>query len=133
MKTKLLLIVMSFCCFITMNALSVTKHDNPQNYVSSDIPPNYTEIELFGDFVYNHGPNSVEAYYNQDMVVICFHQNFGNVSIVLMEESGSIVYDNTVNTAVMQTVYIPIMGENPGTFILILNNADKTASGGFTN
>ena len=128
---KLLLIILGIFSLLTLQAMPILHLDSPTQSVVYDRPPNYTEIELYGSFVYGHGPNSVEAYADGDFVYICFHQSFGYVNIMIMTESGGIIYDNTINTAVQSTCIIPISGFNTGTYTLILNDANDYAEGDF--
>ena len=131
MKLKLLtLIIFGFCSMVAMNAMSYSDYDIPEQIVISDIPPNMTSIDLHGDLDCNAGPNSVEAYYNQNLVVVSFHQNFGYVNILLIG-GGNTIYNGNVNTAVQQTVYIPIAGAPSGSYTLILNNANGGYEGDF--
>jgi len=97
---------------------------------STDPPAGSSVIVLYGELDYNAGPNSVEAYYNSNMVVVCFHQNFGCVNIILIGE-GNTIYNGNVNTAVQQTVYIPIAGAPSGSYTLILSNVTGMAEGDF--
>ena len=97
---------------------------------STDPPAGSSVIVLYGELDYNAGPNSVEAYYNSNMVVVCFHQNFGYVNILLIG-GGNTIYNGNVNTAVQQTVYIPIAGTPSGSYTLILNNANGGYEGDF--
>ena len=120
-----------FLSLITINAMSSSDNVIPEQIETSDVPPNMTEIELHGTLAYNPGPNSVEAYYNQNMVVVCFHQNFGYVNIVLIGEAGNNVYNQTINTVLQQTVYIPIAGASSGRYTLFLNNANGDVEGKF--
>ncbi|MCR5037051.1 MAG: DUF3244 domain-containing protein [Bacteroidales bacterium] len=123
MKLKLFtLIIFGFCNMVAMNAMSYSDNAIPKRIETSDVPPNMTEIELHGTLAYNPGPNTVEAYYNSNMVVVCFHQNFGYVNIILIG-GGNTIYNGNVNTALQQTVYIPIAGTPSGSYTLILNNA----------
>lgn len=115
-----------FVFFIMLGLLSLITVQK----LKSDVPPNMTEIELRGTLDYNPGPNSVEAYYNSNMVVVCFHQNFGFVNIVLIGE-GATIYNQTINTVVQQTVYIPIAGSPSGRYTLIINDANSFAEGDF--
>lgn len=131
MKLKLFtLIIFGFCSMVAMNAMSYSDYDIPEQIVISDIPPNMTSIDLHGDLDCNAGPNSVEAYYNQNLVVVSFHQNFGYVSVILIGDGGA-VYNQTINTSVQQTVYIPLAGALSGRYTLILNNANGYAEGDF--
>lgn len=131
MKLKLLtLIIFGFCSMVAMNAMSYSDYDIPEQIETFDIPPNMTEIALQGTLDYGANPNSVEAYYNSNMLVVCFHQNFGYVNIVLIGDGGAI-YNQTINTSVQQTVYIPLAGASSGRYTLILNNANGYAEGEF--
>ena len=108
-------------------------HESIPNPVENQTdPPQGTKIELHGLLDCGFGPDTVEAYYTQNMVVVCFHQNFGYVSILLIGGINTI-YEGTVNTAVQQTVYIPIAGAPSGTYTLILNNANGGFEGDFEN
>ena len=84
-----------------------------------------------GNLDYGASPKSVEAYYNSNMVVVCFHQNFGYVNILLVGETNNIVYNQTVNTALLHNVYIPIAVEPDGYYTLILTSVTGNAEGGF--
>lgn len=131
MKTKwLTLIVLSLISLVTMQAMTNAHHDAPEQIEISAIPPNMTEIDLHGDLDCSYGPDSVEAYYNSNMVVVCFHQNFGYVNIILIG-GGNTIYNGNVNTAVQQTVYIPIAGAPSGSYTLILNNTNGGCEGNF--
>ena len=88
-------------------------------------------IELRGDLDYGAGHNSVEAFASKNSVQVYFHQNFGNVNITIMSESGSVVYNNTVNTAVQKTFSIPLSNTSSGNYTLILDNANGYAEGEF--
>lgn len=97
----------------------------------TDPPSNNSVIVLRGNLNYSAGPNSVEAYYGSNCVVVYFHQNFGYVSVTLMGDTGGMVYSGTVNTAVQQTVNIPLAGTPSGNYTLILNNVTGMAEGEF--
>ena len=93
-------------------------------------PPSGAEIiELIGSLDTNHGVNGVEAYVYQNSVYVYFHQNFGNVSISLYNELGVMVYNDVVNTAVQQTVIIPIPGSLDFTYTLVLENNNGYVEG----
>ena len=62
--------------------------------------------------------------------MVSFHQNFGYVSVILIGDGGA-VYNQTINTSVQQTVYIPLAGALSGRYTLILNNANGYAEGDF--
>ena len=128
---KLLLIILGVFSLLSLQAMPILHLDQPTQSVVYDRPPNYTDIELNGSFVYNHGSNAVEAYADGDYVYIYFHQNFGYVNIMIMTELGGIIYDNTINTAVQSTCIIPMSGFITGKYTLILDNANGYAEGDF--
>lgn len=128
---SLVLIGLGLVSLITMHAMPIGHNDIPKQIEISDIPPNMTEIDIMGCLDFGSNPNSVEAYYNQNMVVVCFHQNFGYVHLILIGEMGNTVYNNTVNTAIQQTFYIPIAGVPDGRYTLILDSVNGHAEGDF--
>ncbi len=130
MKKKFIFIVLSVLSVMAMQAMPIVCEDLPEQIKKTVIPPNMTEIILQGTLDCIPGPNSVEAYYNSNMVVVCFHQNFGYVNILLIG-GGNTIYNGNVNTAVQQTVYIPIAGAPSGSYTLILNNANGGYEGDF--
>ena len=127
----ILILAMLFSA-ITIEVLALGHESIPNPIDNQTDPPQGTKIDLFGDLAYGYGPDIVEAYYTQNMVVVCFHQNLGYVSILLIGGVNTI-YESTVNTAVQQTVYIPITGTPSGTYTLILNNANGGFEGDFEN
>lgn len=96
---------------------------------TTDPPSGASEIRLIGTLDANQGPNGVEAYVYQNTVYVYFHQNFGNVSISLYNELGVTVYNDVVNTAVQQTVIIPIPGNLDFTYTLVLENNNGYVEG----
>ena len=113
-----------------MQALSNSSCDIPEQIEKSDIPPGMTEIDMEGTLIYyNPGQNSVEAFMCQSYVQVNFHQNFGYVNLTLMGETGHNVYCVNVNTALQQTVYIPIAIIPCGNYTLVLDNANGEARG----
>ena len=116
--------LLSLClvCFLCTSAIEAIE--------TATDPPHENPIELFGGLVNGFGPNSVEAYFNSNMVVVCFHQNFGCVNIILIG-GGNTIYNGNVNTAVQQTVYIPIAGAPSGSYTLILDNTNGGCVGNF--
>ena len=119
MNAKRLLLL--FLCIISLSGICKT----------SDPPSGAEIIDLMGRLDVNVGPNQIEAYVDQNNVYIYFHQNFGDVSISLYNELGSLVYSDVVNTAVQQTVIIPITGSTGGTYTLILESFTGYAEGEF--
>ena len=123
MKKRILTLFIACLCLVTLKNSFATSHH--------DTPPDQTPIELRGTLDLGHGPNSVEAYTDGNSVYVCFHQNFGNVSISLYNAWGMMVYSNVVNTAVQQTVVIPITSNLGGTYTLVLDSANGYAEGDF--
>ena len=115
-----------------MQALSNSNCDLPEQIETQDTPPNGTKIDLRGDLDCNTGPDSVEAFLCRSYVQVNFHQNFGYVNLTLIGETGNMVYSGNVNTAVQQTVYIPIAGIPSGNYTLVLDNANGEAEGEFS-
>ncbi len=132
MKKVVTLILAGFLSAGAIEAVAIGHQDIPEQIETPDDPPSdYSVVVLRGNLNYNVGPNSIEAYHSKNSVQICFHQNFGYVNITLMSENGSVVYNNTVNTAVQQTFYIPLSGTSSGNYTLILDNANGYAEGEF--
>lgn len=125
------LIMLGFLSLISMQATPIINSDIPKQIEKNDVPPNSTEIVLQGRLDCNAGPDSVEAFLSKNSVQVCFHQNFGNVSITLFGNTGGMVYSGIVNTAVQQTVFIPLAGTPSGTYTLVLNNVSGMAEGEF--
>ena len=118
MKSKTVIVI---CLMLVLSICKAEKN----------IPDGTELIDLYGCLALNAGPDDIDAYTDQDYVYIDFHQNFGNVSISLYNEMGIMVYSDVVNTAVQQTVIIPIMGSTGGTYTLVLENATGYAEGAF--
>ena len=133
MRVKIItLFLLSFFSLCTMQALSKSNFDLPEQIEKSDIPPGMTEINMEGTLIYyNPGQYSVEAFLCRSYVQVNFHQNFGYVNLTLIGDTGDLVYSGNVNTAVQQTVYIPIAGIPSGNYTLVLDNANGEAEGDF--
>lgn len=97
-----------------------------------DDPPNQTPIVLNGRLDYNQGPNDVEAYTDQVNFYVVFHRCFGIVSITLFNELGVSVYSDVVDTAIQQTVVIPISGNPSGTYSVLLESGLGFSEGDFS-
>lgn len=131
MKKLLTLFLASFLSVSVVEAVEISHQEIPYQIGTPTDPPDNTPIVLFGLLDYGVGSNSVEAYYGNNCVTVYFHQNFGYVNITIMSETGSVVYNDTVNTAVQQTFYIPLSGTSSGNYTLILDNANGYAEGEF--
>lgn len=131
MKKLLPLVLAGFLSVNGVEAIAITHQEKPIQMKTPDNPPTETIIVLHGDLILSTGPNSIEACHSKNSVQVYFHQNFGYVNITLMNETGSVVYNNTVNTAVQQTFYIPLSGTSSGNYTLILDNANGYAEGEF--
>lgn len=77
------------------------------------------------------GPNAIEAGASDNAVYIHFNQSFGNVSITICNESGLTVYSTVLNTAVQQTIIIPITAANSGIYTVLVENATGYVEGEF--
>ena len=132
MKKLLPLVLAGFLSVNGVEAIAITHQEKPIQMKTPDNPPTETIIVLHGDLILSTGPNSIEACHSKNSVQVYFHQNFGYVNITLMNETGSVVYNNTVNTAVQQTFYIPLSGTSSGNYTLVLDNANGYAEGEFT-
>ncbi len=132
MKKLLPFILAGFLSTGAIESLAISNQKNPIQIETHDNPPtSNVVIELRGDLDYGAGHNSVEAFASKNSVQVYFHQNFGNVNITIMSESGSVVYNNTVNTAVQRTFSIPLSNTSSGNYTLILDNANGYAEGEF--
>ena len=131
-RTQLLIMYGMFCLLFTFGTIAYAHFLIPEQMDESDIPPDLSEITLSGSLLESsYGQNQIKSYYDGNSVVIYFYQNFGYVEIILLNESGGTIYENTVNTAVQQTVYIPISTTTNGILTLVLNNANGYAEGEF--
>lgn len=131
MKKLLTLILAGFGSICNIEAISIGHQEIPYQIVSHNYQPDNTPIVLYGLLDYGVNQNSIEAFACKNSVQICFHQNFGYVNITLMSETGSVVYNNTVNTAVQQTFYISLSDTSSGNYTLILDNANGYAEDDF--
>ena len=104
--------------------------DNLQIETPEDSPLK-TMIILNGDLAISAGPESIEASYRDNSVQVSFHQSFGYVGIMLMSETGKVVYNNTVNTSVQRSIHIPLPCTPSGRYTLMINNANGYAEGDF--
>lgn len=95
------------------------------------IPEGYDIIELYGDLIRGSNLNAIEAGIGENDIYIHFNQNLETVSIYLYNDSGVLLYHNMVNTAIQQTVIIPINSAYNGSYYLEINNATGYAEGDF--
>lgn len=133
MKNVFTLVLSVILCAgnINIDAADFVTQGHPVQIETPDDPPLKTMIILNGDLANSAGPESIEASYSQNSVQVCFHQSFGYVNITLTDETGSVVYSNTVNTSVQQTIHIPLYSTPSGRYTLMLNNANGYAEGDF--
>ena len=97
-----------------------------------NVPTGYEKIELRGDLDVSIGPNSISAGVNDNSVYLHFNRNLGNVSVSLYNPAGVLLYNNVVNTAVQQTIIIPIANNSGnGDYYITLDNANGFAEGEF--
>ena len=95
------------------------------------IPEGYDIIELYGDLIRGSNLNAIEAGIGENDIYIHFNQNLETVSIYLYNDSGVLLYHNLVNTAIQQTVIIPINSTYNGSYYLEIDNATGYAGGDF--
>ena len=95
------------------------------------IPEGYDIIELYGDLIRGSNLNAIEAGIGENDIYIHFNQNLETVSIYLYNDSGVLLYHNLVNTAIQQTVIIPINCAYNGSYYLEIDNATGYAGGDF--
>lgn len=96
------------------------------------IPSGAEKIRLKGRLDVNAGPDDIEAGATETAVYLYFNQSFGNVSITIYNDSGLLVYNSVVDTSMQQYVVIPILSTAPGTYTVVLDNANGYAEGDFT-
>lgn len=119
MKTKTLLL--AFLCIFLFTTKGHT-----------DDPPSGSEIiYLQGKLDLNAGPDDIEAYVDGSAVHVYFHHSFGYVGVTLYSPLGVAIYNNVIDTEVLQHVVIPFFGNTSGTFTLVLENANGYVDGEF--
>lgn len=133
MKTNtLLLLGLSTLVLCIPEARSMNLETTPIYCNKGDnVPTGYEEIVLMGDLMLGTGPNPIIAGANQSSVYLHFNHNFGDMSISIYNAAGNLVYSTVVNTAVQETVVIPILGTASGTYTVSLSNANGYAEGSF--
>lgn len=119
MKIKTLLL-------LCMCAIGTTATCKP-----ADPPSGAEQIYLQGRLDFSASPDDVEAYVDDNAVYVQFNQNFGNVTVTLYNPLGLTVYSGVVNTAVQQTLVIPVTLFVEGTYTLTLENVTGYADGEF--
>jgi len=132
MKKKTLLLVI-LCAFCQLNGKTITMNTTPCRFVeeTNDVPHGYEVIELQGSLMYSCDPDAIEAGIGENDIYIHFNQNLETVSIYLYNDSGMLLYHNLVNTAIQQTVIIPINSAYNGSYYLEIDNATGYAGGDF--
>ena len=105
---------------------------NNVNIQDNHIPSDADKIELKGKLDLNSSPNDIEAGATKNNVYLYFNQNYGNVSITIYNDSGLLVYTSIEDTSMQQYVVIPILSTAPGTYTVVLDNANGFAEGDFT-
>ena len=81
--------------------------------------------------MYGTNPNAIQARTRDNIVYLQFNQSFGNINVLIYNSAGCLVYSNTVDTSVQPTLIIPITGNDNGTYLIELNNANGYAEGEF--
>lgn len=128
--------LLSGLCAISLCTLNVQASAPKQIHIKMEakdnhIPSDADKIELKGKLDYNSGLDDIEAGVTQNNVYLYFNRIFGNVSITIYNESGLLVYTGVVDTSMQQYVVIPILSTAPGTYTVVLDNADGFAEGEF--
>lgn len=128
--------LLSGLCAISLCTLNVQASASKQIHIKMEakdnhIPSDADKIELKGKLDYNSGLDDIEAGVTQNNVYLYFNRIFGNVSITIYNESGLLVYTGVVDTSMQQYVVIPILSTAPGTYTVVLDNADGFAEGEF--
>lgn len=128
--------LLSGLCAISLCTLNVQSSAPKQIHIKMEakdnhIPSDADKIELKGKLDYNSGLDDIEAGATQNNVYLYFNRIFGNVSITIYNESGFLVYTGVVDTSMQQYVVIPILSTAPGTYTVVLDNANGYAEGDF--
>lgn len=134
MKKKVLIFAgLSALALCSWNAQASVPLQNYFNVEAEDnhIPSGAEQIKLKGKLNYSANPDDIEAGATETAVYLCFNQNFGNVSITIYNDSGLLVYTSVVDTSMQQYVVIPILSTAPGTYTVVLDNANGFAEGDF--
>lgn len=119
---------------LVLNVSVINAASSRPTFVSGEtvnMPNEFEKIELLGNLMTGHGPNAIEAGASDNAVYIHFNQSFGNVSITIYNESGLTVYSTVLNTAVQQTIIIPITAANSGIYTVVVENATGYVEGEF--
>ena len=132
MKKKVLILIGLSAFGLCTCEMWAMNHENTSIVIMKDnVPTGYEVIELRGDLMMGIGPNAINAGANRNSVYLHFNQSFGNVNVRIYNDSGNLVYNSIVDTSVQQTLIIPIMGNNNGTYSVVLDNAFGEAEGYF--
>lgn len=130
---KKALFLASFCVIglCAWEAQASSPEATPIIYRLNNLPHGYDHIILQGELLLGIGPNAIEAGASDDAVYIQFNQSFGNVSITIYNENNLVVYSTVLNTAVQQTIIIPITAANSGIYTVLVENATGYVEGEF--
>lgn len=118
-------------CFLETQAANPRQVLINKDMVDNHIPSEAEQIKLQGKLDLNAGPDDIEAGATETAVYLYFNQSFGNVSITIYNDSGLLVYNSVVDTSMQQYVVIPILSTAPGTYTVVLDNANGFAEGDF--
>lgn len=81
--------------------------------------------------MYGVNPQAIEAAVDDYAVYIQFNQSFGNVSISLYNQSGSLIHSSEVDSSAQQQIVIPFINSTSGTYTLIIENNNGWVEGDF--
>ena len=91
MKTLLTLILAGFLSAGAIEAVAIDHQDIPSQIATPDDPPSSYKIDLRGDLDYGVGPNSVEAYYGNNCVTVCFQSTLVSLKNITCNDANHYV------------------------------------------
>lgn len=77
------------------------------------------------------GGNDVTAEVQGNVIVIHFHKDVGNLQVKLKNSMNDTVFEMSVNTSELPTVYIPLMNLQSGVYTITLSNNFGSMYGDF--
>lgn len=94
---------------------------------SSPLPPPYPYPKTRGV-----GRTAITADLNQSDLIISFPTNIGIATITVTDETGGVVFQQTIDTASSPDLYISIDSWDAGNYTLIIVYDSTTLTGNFT-
>ena len=130
-KKTLFIAAVFALCFCTFEAEAMRINLASTTNLEDNVPTGYEAIVLQGKLSFSTGPDDIVAGFSRNSVYLRFNQSFGNVNVLIYNSAGSLVYSNTVDTSMLPTLIIPITGNDNGTYLIEINNANGYAEGEF--